>query len=63
MIVQKKNNFNMKKKIQLLTLTEWARKYGVNPYDKSGYDYMYAYKNNLSPDKDGNWPKIEEEDE
>ena len=51
----------MSKNIQLLTLNEWARKYGVtNPYDKSEYDYMYAYKHNLTPDKDGNWPKIGE---
>ena len=48
----------MKQNIQLLTLNEWSRKYGVNPYDKSGYDYMYAYKHNITPDKDGNWPKI-----
>ena len=53
----------MEKKIQLLTLNEWSRKYGVNPYDKSGYDYMYAYHHNLSPDEDGNWPKIEKDDE
>ena len=53
----------MSKNIQLLTLNEWARKYGVNPYDNSEYDYMYAYKHNLSPDKDGNWPKIEKDNE
>lgn len=48
----------MSKNIQLLTLQEWARKHGVaNPYDKSEYDYIKAYKSNLSPDSDGNWPK------
>jgi|TARA_R100000781_G_scaffold110736_1_gene76430 hypothetical protein len=44
---------------QLLSLQEWARRYGVkNPYDKSGYDYMYAYKHNIAPDKHGNWPEL-----
>jgi len=48
---------------QLLTLTEWSRKYNVtNPYDKSGYDYLYAYKNNLIPDSNGNWPKRRDND-
>jgi hypothetical protein len=48
----------MVNKIQLLTLQEFARKYGIkDPYDKSEYDYVYAYKNNITPDMDGNWPK------
>ena len=48
--------------IQLLTLTEWARKHGVdNPYDTE-YDYIKAHKLNLSPDSNGNWPKLEEHD-
>ena len=45
--------------IQLLTLREWARKYSVNnPYDTK-YDYIQAYKRNMSPDKQGKWPKLE----
>ena len=45
---------------QLLTLIEWARKYGIrDPYDKSEYDYLKAYRNNIVPDNDGNWPELE----
>ena len=45
---------------QLMTLQEWAHRYSVkNPYDKSEYDYIAAYKRNLSPDKHGNWPELE----
>ena len=48
----------MSQNIQLLTLQEFARKYGIkNPYDRSEYDYIHAYKNNITPDIDGNWPK------
>ena len=48
----------MSKNIQLLTLQEYARKYGINnPYDKTTYDYQAAWQNNASPDSDGNWPK------
>ena len=48
----------MENKIQLLTLQEFARKYVIkDPYDKSEYDYVYAYKHNIIPDTDGNWPK------
>ena len=53
----------MSKNIQLLTLQEFARKYGIkNPYDKSDYDYIYAYKNNITPDINGNWPKRRDND-
>ena len=46
--------------IQLMSLQEWAHRYGVkNPYDKSKYDYITAYKRNISPDKHGNWPELE----
>ena len=46
--------------IQLYNLVEFARKYGiVNPYDKSEYDYIYAWKHNITPDKHGNWPELE----
>lgn len=47
--------------IQLLTLREWARKYGIsNPYDISEYDYLTAYRTNVVPDNDGNWPELED---
>ena len=46
--------------IQLMTLEGWARINKVaNPYDKSEYDYITAYKRNISPDKHGNWPELE----
>ena len=49
--------------IQLLTLREWSRKYGVsNPYDDSEYDYITAYKRNISPDNNGKWPRLEKDD-
>ena len=49
--------------IQLLTLVEWSRKYGVsNPYDKSEYDYITAYRRNISPDSNGKWPRLEKDD-
>lgn len=45
--------------IQLLTLREWARKHGVdNPYSDE-YDYITAYKRNISPDSNGKWPRLE----
>ena len=45
---------------QLMTLQEWAHRYSVkNPYDKSEYDYITAYKRNISPDNNGNWPELE----
>ena len=51
----------MKQNIQLYNLQEFARKYGIkDPYDKSDYDYEYAWRHNITPDKDGNWPKIGE---
>ena len=50
----------MSKEIQLLTVREWARKHGViNPYDISEYDYITAYKRNISPDSNGKWPRLE----
>ena len=50
----------MSREIQLLTLREWSRKHGVdNPYDDSEYDYITAYKRNISPDSNGKWPKLE----
>jgi hypothetical protein len=46
--------------IQLMSLEEWARMHKVaNPYDKSEYDYITAYKRNISPDKHGNWPELD----
>ena len=49
--------------IQLLTLVEWSRRYGVsNPYDKSEYDYITAYRRNISPDSNGKWPRLEKDD-
>ena len=48
---------------QLLTLQQFARKYGIkDPYDKSEYDYIAAYYNNITPDTDGNWPKGRDDD-
>ena len=48
--------------IQLLTLREWARKHGVsNLYDNSEYDYIMAYKRNISPDSNGKWPRLEKD--
>lgn len=45
--------------IQLLTLREWARKNGViDPYTDE-YDYITAYKRNISPDSNGKWPRLE----
>ena len=53
----------MSKEIQLLTVREWARKHGViNPYDISEYDYITAYKRNISPDSNGKWPRLERSD-
>ena len=47
--------------IQLLTIREWARKHGVIiPYDTSEYDYLKAYRTNVVPDYDGNWPELED---
>jgi hypothetical protein len=47
----------MSNKIQLLTLREFALKYGIkDPYDTSEYDYIHAYRHNITPDIDGNWP-------
>ena len=49
--------------IQLLTLREWSRKWGVsNPYDNSEYDYLKAYRTNVVPDSDGNWPELEDDE-
>lgn len=49
--------------IQLMSLEEWSRMHKVaNPYDKSKYDYITAYKRNISPDKHGNWPELEKDD-
>ncbi|HAI43372.1 MAG TPA: hypothetical protein DCM40_37365 [Maribacter sp.] len=48
--------------IQLLTLREWSRKHGVNnPYSEE-YDYITAYKRNISPDSNGKWPRLEKDD-
>ena len=50
----------MSNNIQLLTVREWARKHGViNPYDTSEYDYITAYKRNITPDNSGKWPRLE----
>ena len=49
--------------IQLLTLREWARKWGIsNPYDNSEYDYLTAYRTNVVPDNNGNWPELEDDE-
>ena len=49
--------------IQLLTLQEWARKYGVkDPYDKSEYDWVWAYRNNITPNVNGQWPTRDNND-
>ena len=46
--------------IQLLTLREWSRKNGVtDPYNTT-YDYITAYKRNISPDSNGQWPELED---
>ena len=48
----------MRNNIQLFNLTEFAKKYNIaDPYDKSEYDYIYAWRHNITPDKDGIWPK------
>ena len=48
--------------IQLLTLREWARKNGViDPYTDE-YDYITAYKRNISPDSNGKWPRLENDE-
>ena len=50
----------MENKIQLLTLQEFARKYKIkDPYDTSEYDYIAAYKRNITPDSSGKWPRLE----
>ena len=49
--------------IQLLTLRESARKWGVsNPYVNSEYDYLTAYRTNVVPDNNGNWPELEDDE-
>ena len=48
----------MRNNIQLYNLVDFARKYNIdNPYDKSEYDYIYAWKNNITPNEHGIWPK------
>ena len=48
--------------IQLLTLREWARKHGVNNPYSDEYDYITAYKRNISPDSNGKWPRLEKDE-
>tara|TARA_R100000808_G_C2135815_1_gene144165 strand:+ start:319 stop:549 length:231 start_codon:yes stop_codon:yes gene_type:complete len=48
--------------IQLLTLREWSRKHGVNNPYSDEYDYITAYKRNISPDSSGKWPRLDNND-